>query len=167
MAYAKGTSVSVEKSRAEIESLIIRRGAEEYTSGLRADKALIQFKLRDRVVRFVLPLPQATDKGFQRKKRRSYTVTTSESERQAMAEQASREKWRALRIAILAKLESIESGIEQFEEAFFSQIVDPATNRTLYETFQEPLALAYANQDGRPLRLPSQDEIEGEVRSKV
>jgi hypothetical protein len=42
-------------------------------------------------------------------------------------EKACRSAWRALMLAIKAKLVSVESGVEQFEEAFLAHIVVPGS----------------------------------------
>ena len=57
MRYAASTSVPVEKSRAEIESLVIRRGAKSFQSGWADGQAAVGFVLHERILRFRLPLP--------------------------------------------------------------------------------------------------------------
>jgi hypothetical protein len=47
-------------------------------------------------------------------------------------------------------LESVESGVETFEEAFLANVVTPGGG-TVYERLQEPLALEY--QGGAPRDL--------------
>lgn len=118
--YAQDTQVPVDRSKAEIERLVQRYGAEEMVTGWRAGKAMIQFKMEERQIRFVLPLPliatfAKTDQG----RDRTQTAT------QAAWEQACRQRWRALTLTIKAKLESAASGIEEFETAFMGQIVMP------------------------------------------
>ena len=48
MRYAHDTSVSVDRSKAEIERLLQRYGASEFAHGWRAGRAVIQFRMRDR-----------------------------------------------------------------------------------------------------------------------
>lgn len=58
-AYAEKTSVPVEKSRAEIERTLERYGADQF-SYARDDSrgmACIQFRAKDRHIRFLLTLP--------------------------------------------------------------------------------------------------------------
>lgn len=57
MAYAEKTSVSVAKSKADIEELIRKAGAGQFVSGYKENIAVIGFSLSDRQIRFVLPLP--------------------------------------------------------------------------------------------------------------
>ena len=110
MAYAKTTEVPVERSRAEIERMCTRYGCAQFMSGVDYENhsARVQFKSRDRIVRFELTLPRASDFKDDRK-----------------FQQAMRSKWRALVLVIKGKLESVESGIATFEEEFLPYIVMP------------------------------------------
>jgi hypothetical protein len=135
--YAENTQVPVDRSKAEIERLVQRYGADEMASGWREGKAMIQFRMNDRHVRFVLPLPlrsefASTGAG------RSRTAASAES----AWEQACRQRWRALALTIKAKLESAESGIEEFETAFMGQIVMP-NGRTIAEQILPVIDDAY------------------------
>lgn len=53
MAYAEGTDVPVERSRAEIERLLTRYGAQRFMSGWDRESATIAFEANGRRVRFV------------------------------------------------------------------------------------------------------------------
>lgn len=110
--YAKDTKVSVPQSRAEIERLLERAKASQYGTAVDYDlgKARVQFKLRDRIVRFTISLPD-------RKKLPAVKF-----------EQEERRRWRALLLVLKAKLEAVESAIETFEEAFLAHIVMPDDN---------------------------------------
>ena len=139
MKYAEQTQVPVDRSKAEIERLLQRYGATEFVHGWKADRAMIQFKMRDRYIRFVLPLPVLSD----------FTKTATGRSRKADTgavtnawEQACRQRWRALTLTIKAKLESVESGIEQFESAFMAQVVMP-DGKTLSETLLPQIEQAY------------------------
>lgn len=127
MQYAKETTVPVEKSRAEIEGLLTRYGAKEFMSGWMADKALIGFKMRDKMIKFILPLPDQTARVFTHTahaQQYQQQRRTAEGARKAW-EQACRQRWRALLLAIKAKLEAVECGIATFEEEFMAHIVMP------------------------------------------
>jgi hypothetical protein len=139
--YAADTVVPVAKSRAEIEQLLERHKAKQYGTAVDYDQLLarVQFRLHDRIVRFVVTLPD----------RRKLTAQKYE--------RAERQRWRALLLVIKAKLESVESSIETFEHAFLSQIVMP-NDRTVaeiigpqiaesYQTGKMPKALAPAPED--------------------
>ena len=163
MTYAKGTSVSVEKSRSEIETIVKRYGATAFSYCVNHYKAMIQFELSDRMVRFVLPIPQLTDPAVAQRVFRGSTEDVPEDDRPRRADQMSHERWRALRICILAKLEAVESGITQFEEEFFAHIVDPTTQKTVYELVSPQITIAYSEQP-KPIGLPDPEEYVQEVR---
>jgi hypothetical protein len=102
MKYAKRTQVPVSRSRAEIESIVLRYGADQFGSAFdqKGGRAMIQFRITQWLVRFVLPLPHEDA-------------------------QDQRQRWRALTLVIKAKLEAVESGIATIEEEFLPHIVVP------------------------------------------
>lgn len=106
--FARKTDVSVERSRAEIEQILKKYGADNFAYGMAATKAMIAFTASSRAVRFELPLPARS---------------TQQTDKQHV--QALRTSWRCLALCIRAKLESVESGIETFEHAFMANIVMP------------------------------------------
>jgi hypothetical protein len=139
MRYAEQTQVPVDRSKAEIERLLQRYGATEFAHGWKQDKATIMFKMHDRYIRFNLPLPMLGD----------FTTTATGRKRKAGTgtvtsawEQACRQRWRALALCIKAKLESAESGIEEFETAFMAQIVMP-DGKTIEESIRPMITEAY------------------------
>lgn len=123
MGYAEDTSVSVEKSRAEIEKILQRYGAGRFAYMTGEDRAMIGFELKGKLVRFVLPLPQRSEKRFwetpETRKRRTGQQAYEHWER------ACRQRWRALALCIKAKLEAIQSGITTFEHEFLAHFVMP------------------------------------------
>lgn len=102
MKYAKRTQVAVTKSRTEIEATVMRYGADQFGSAFdqKGGRAMVQFRIVQWLVRFVLPLPHDD-------------------------EQDRRQRWRALALVIKAKLEAVESGITTVEEEFLPHIVTP------------------------------------------
>jgi hypothetical protein len=141
--YARGTSVSVEKSRAEIETVLRRYGASHFAYMAAPDKATVAFQARDRRIRFDLPLPDINAKQFQRDGRGTPLSPVKRHERW---EQACREKWRALALCIKAKLEAVESHIESFEDAFLAHIILD-DGRTVGEVTIPRLAQIYAGEN--------------------
>jgi len=59
--YAAQTSVSVDKSKAEIERTLRRYGAEAFMYGWEGNRALIGFKLSGKSLRMELPLPKQSE----------------------------------------------------------------------------------------------------------
>lgn len=118
--YASKTKVSSERSRLEIERVMIRYGADQFAFGHEPRGAMIGFRMKSRLLRFHLPLPAKVD--FLKSERgRARSVDAAE----AAWEQACRQAWRALALAIKAKLEAVASGITSFEEEFLAHIVLP------------------------------------------
>lgn len=119
--YARDTEVSPAKSRAEIEDQLSRYGATGFLSGWQGNQAMIAFEAKGRRVKFLLPLPDRADRAFQFTPHRH--VRRSQSEALKAWEQATRQKWRALALAVKAKLEAVASGITTFEAEFLPYLV--------------------------------------------
>ena len=146
--YAANTEVSSSKSRDEIERTLARYGADQFAYGWENDRAMVQFRAHDRLIRFVLNMPDRLDPEFQLtptgKTRHPDTVTKE-------WEKAGRQRWRALALVVKAKLEAVESGISEFEHEFMANIVLPDGSTVgefmapqierAYETNQMPSAL--------------------------
>jgi len=66
------------------------------------------------------------------------------------AEQACRQKWRALSLVVKAKLEAVESGITTFEDEFLAHIVLP-NGQTVGEQALPRVREAYATGGNVPL----------------
>lgn len=136
MAYAAETKVPVERTQAEIRALINKNGADSFALFEERDRVHVAFQLRDRRIRFSISMP------------------ARENDERAVEEQrrmkATRSRWRALLLVIKAKLESVESGIETFDEAFLAHIQMPS-GRTVMEEVREPIAIAYQGNLNVPL----------------
>ncbi len=145
MKYASGTSVSAEKSRAEIERLLLRYGASKFASGWDGAHASIAFEKERRRIRFLLPLPQfeqftTSPKGQKR----------ANGAAQAACVQETRRRWRALALVIKAKLEAVESGVSTFEDEFLAHIILPS-GETVGEWLAPQLERAYETKKLPPL----------------
>ena len=143
--YAKNTNVSSELSRLEIERVLVRYGAEGFAYATANGMAFIGFTMFDRQVKFVLPLPRKEE----------FRLTPTGRERTGSSqyeawEQACRQRWRALKLVIQAKLEAVECGISVFEDEFMSKIVLPG-GQTVGEFMKPQIAEAY--RIGEPPRL--------------
>lgn len=123
MSYANDTSVSVGRSKGEIEDLVQRAGGRRFVTMVDDDKAAVMFELGDRRIMFELPLPPKS--RFATRTVRGREVECEAERQQRDWEQACRSLWRALHLTIKAKLVSVESGVETFEEAFLAQVVIP------------------------------------------
>ena len=74
-------------------------------------------------------------------------LTIGESDK---AKRQRREKWRALFFSIKAKLVSVQSGIESFEDAFLAHVVMP-DDSTISDHVRPRIASAYS--DGKMVPL--------------
>lgn len=141
--YAKGTSVSVEKSRAEIEAVLSRYGATAFAYATDMGKAMIKFQAQGRWIIFVLALPNQDEKIFTH----AYAGRgrrLGPADAFSKWEQACRQKWRCLALAIKAKLEAVESGIATFEDEFMAHIIMP-DGKTISHHMRPQIESAYAS----------------------
>jgi hypothetical protein len=116
MTYAARTKVSISKTKADIEAILAKYGAKKFAYYSETFRATVVFEAAERRVRFDLLLPEG--------------------------EQKQRERWRALLLCIKAKLESVASKIETFEEAFLPHVVLP-DGATVGESLIPQIASAY------------------------
>jgi hypothetical protein len=110
MTYAAKTTVSTDKTRVEIEKLLRKSGATRIGVLTEPRQAGIVFVLNNLHIKFVLPLPDP---------------------KAPKADQRMRTAWRGLFLCIKAKMESVTSGIETFEESFLAHVMTP--DGTIYE----------------------------------
>lgn len=123
--YAEKTEVSTSRSLDEIERVLNRYGATQFMYGRDDEtrRAVVMFTMNGKRIRFMLPLPDRNDEQFTLTPSKGWR--RSEDQARDAYDQAVRQRWRALTLAIKSKLESVESGIELFEEAFAAQLVLP------------------------------------------
>lgn len=123
MKYAANTEVSAERSRGEIERTLQRYGATGFMYGWDENKAVVGFKMRTRQIKFVLEMPDKAESRFLYTPGRNLKRTSAQA--YEAWEQATRQKWRALALAVKAKLEAVDAGIATFEQEFLAHIVLP------------------------------------------
>lgn len=119
--YASKTSVSPEKSRAELERILARYGATAFGYMSQADRAVVMFEARGRRIRFDIPMPDRNDREFTHHSRGKRTPESAYDQ----WEQACKQRWRALVLVVKAKLEAVEAGISEFEDEFLAHTVLP------------------------------------------
>lgn len=146
--YAEGTTVSPERSQAEIAENLRRYGASAFLTGYEDNRAMIAFRAHDRSVRFLLDLPAPDDPEFR------WTPTHQERKpaaRVAAYDAEVRRRWRALALAIKAKLEAVATGIASFEDEFLAYTVLP-DNTTVGDSIRAELEQTWRT-GVRPPRL--------------
>lgn len=151
MAYAENTTVPIEKSLMEIGRLIKKAGGARIAHMEDTDALAVQFFLSDRMLRFRVPVPTADDIPVRDKGNNRYT-DIPKAKRQAKADAVRRQRARALLLVIKAKLESVESGVETFDEAFLPNIV-MSDGQTVWDRVGRPIALEYESGTPKPFLL--------------
>lgn len=155
MTYAKDTSVSVEKTRSELDRLLAARGATQRAFGTDdvAGVAYAGFTMGGRQVRIRVPIESleaierrsAKPSGFWRRTEQSRLdwVRKEFNQRQ-------RSRWRALLLLVKAKLEAIELGISTVEREFLADISLP-DGRSVHQALAEDLERSYLTGSMPPL----------------
>lgn len=135
MAY-ETTAVPVEKSQGEIRKLLYQHAAANFSFTETVVEgqawAAIDFVLHEQRVRIRVPLKPVNRRLVAEKVKRSRTKGAAEIERE-MVEQEAKRIWRVMFHTLKARLVSVEEGVETFEEAFLSHLVDPVTGMTMWE----------------------------------
>ncbi|TCP66307.1 hypothetical protein [Sphingomonas sp. PP-CE-1G-424] len=121
MAYAERTTVPYEKTIRDIIALVKKAGAVKVGQMEDGDCLTIIFGLGDRQIKF----------------RVSWEKSPA----------SQRQRARALMLVIKAKLESVESGVETFEQAFLANIV-LSDGKTVHERVSGDVQLEYRS--GQP-----------------
>jgi hypothetical protein len=136
--YAERTVVTADHSIAEIRRVLSRYGAGQFAYMEDPKRAAVAFKANGKNIRFILPMPSVdeaakTPKG---RKRKGSVVD------QAHAQEV-RRRWRALSLSIKAKLETVESGIAEFETEFMPYMV-LANGKTVAENILPEIERVYS-----------------------
>ncbi len=132
--YAQDTKVPADRTRSEIEALLARYKARATAVFQDQQGAAIAFEINERRILFRIKLLDPK-------------TTKADAHRRAT--------WRALLLSIKAKMISVDTGIETFEEAFMAHVVMP-DGQTVGDTITPRIAEAYREQKMIPLlpRLP-------------
>lgn len=99
MAYGAYTKVPLDRTMSEIVVMLKKAGAESIAQFEDSNKIAVQCFIQGRLLRFAVAVPEGA--------------------------QAARQRGRALMLVIKAKIESVESEVETFDEAFLANIVTP------------------------------------------
>lgn len=151
MKYASRTIVSEERSRAEIEQILVRYGASHFGYLREPLKFMIAFEVTGRRIRFVIPMPDRD--ALRRVKHGKGTKKRTDSQLESAYQKESRQRWRALVLMVKAKLEAVDAKISTFEDEFLPYTVLP-DNRTVSEWLQPQLEAVHAT-GKMPLLLES------------
>ncbi len=136
--YAEGTSVPVERSKAEIEHIVVdKHGATKFLTYWTEEYAIVMFEVYGRLVRFVLPMPSRDEfiRNNAGRKRKP------EAQRSAFEAEV-RRIWRVMVLLIKAKFELVDNKVTSFEEEFLANIVLP-DNTTVADWMAPQLQKAF------------------------
>lgn len=140
--YAAATNVAVEKSKAEIEGLLIAHGADNIMTGISRAQcvAFVAFSLEGRQVKLVLPLPDIAKIPRKRVRRGDGAELGDRTDEQIAKEweQQCRQRWRALLLVVKGKLEMIEIGASSVDREFLADFAMP-DGRVLWEAIAPQL----------------------------
>ena len=144
--YATKTEVPADRSRAEIERLLVRYGATGFMYAWEGESQVIAFKIHDRYIRIMLPMPDPADFQLTEETRRRRSADAQ----QRAYEQAVRQRWRALVLIVKAKLEAIEAGLSTIEREFLADIIMP-NNQTVGQWLAPQIEQVYLSGKMPPL----------------
>ena len=121
--YAKGTTVSVSKSQAEILAMLKENGADDVGLVERqaASSVLLTFQIKGQRFQVTVPTPKAS--AFRSTPRRRSGGSSRSAEDNRV--QAEREVWRLIGLAMKAKFGLIREGISTAEQEFLGSIILP------------------------------------------
>lgn len=129
--YAANTTVSAEKSRAELETLLSKHGSTQ--RGIQVDDmlgvAIVAFVVDGNKFRIEVPLPKKQE-GFGKpsERPRGWYAWSEDKRRQYFTkawEQSCRERWRAVVLLVKSKLEIVRIGMSSIEKEFMADLVLP------------------------------------------
>jgi hypothetical protein len=145
VSYAEKTTVSVGKTRGELLELLEKHGCGSIGFTTSPTGAAVTFQAHDRWIRFRLVFAG----------RSSFVKTPagqarSSAQIDAAQDQHARARWRQLLLVVKAKLEAVDEGIEEFDEAFLAHVVLP-DDRTVFEASAPVIEASYRDGNVRPL----------------
>ena len=119
--YASGTQVSSERTRIEMERLVLQYGADEFHTMVGKTQAGIAFTYQNYRIQMTVPLPDRDDERF------AQTPSGRKSRTKEAAYKAwdaeVRRKWRSLGAVVKALLIAVEEEVMTFEKAFMPYIL--------------------------------------------
>jgi hypothetical protein len=165
--YAEGTTVAVGSSQLEARRMLKRFGAGQTRITDAEDRAILEFVLQDRLIRFLVAAPELDAPEVARDR---YGARRPEKERQRLAQAEYRRRWRALLLRLKARLEAVTNEGVAVEEEFLAHLVVDHAGRTVgdillpqieevYRTGRVPALMSPTT--GRPM-LPALTENGGE-----
>lgn len=126
--YAKSTTVSISKSKMQIEKVLLSWGIEEFFSGTSPRGDGVGFKHNDRVYKISVPIKSDCN------------------------EQERRQMWRILFMSLKMDLEKIDCGLISFEDQFLAMMALP-DGTTVADFMKLPENIAMLQKSNMPKML--------------
>jgi hypothetical protein len=169
MPFAADTEVPVDRTRREIDALLVKHGAAQrgFFDDDASGRAVVFFSMGGRQIRLTVPLPKPSDfpdpklhwmDAAEHGKElphgwKSMPHTRRAAWVQSKIDQVARSRWRALLLITKAKLELIELGMSSVEREFLADVVLP-NGQLVGEAMRVALEEAYASGSMPPLLGP-------------
>jgi hypothetical protein len=149
--YAARTDVSADRTRSELERLLVAHGATGFGFGWDSgdSRQHVVFRLADRMIKLTVPVPDPADPAIY------LTPTGRRRSKGQIAEQVQaefRRRWRSLLLVTKARLVAVQDGVQTLEEAFMADVILP-DGSTVGEWLHPQLDTAYATAE-MPSLLP-------------
>lgn len=159
--YAAGTSVTVERSKAELDGLLGKHGARNRVVGQDDERhtAVIGFELDARRYAIRIPLPVREDAEKRMKSANGAWLWDSQRKTRWIErhlEQWTRERWRVAVLLIKSKLEIVRLGASTFEREFLADLLLP-DGETAGEKVGRYIEAVVRNGYHAPLSLPAHE----------
>lgn len=147
--FAKGTTVSVDKTRGEVETMLRKIGASQFgtITDIEGHKAIIGFKWKNINIQMQVGLPDPKDRAFVYPKR-GYGCN-SDTKQAELYEGEVRRRWRCLALALKAKIVAVEDKVTTFEKEFLPYMVTD-TGETFGDRMMPSVRAAI---EGKPLKM--------------
>lgn len=158
MAYAEGTTVPIEKSEAELKTLLRKAKADRIITGQddRQGLAVVSFELAGRIVRLQMKIP--TRDHLAKTPPQHWARLTFKQRHEWLAKKQDLEErriWRVMLLVTKSKLELIAEGASTVEREFLADIVLPG-GQTVHEAITGRIDEAYTSGVSIPM-LPGGD----------
>jgi hypothetical protein len=167
MPFAADTEVPVERTRREIDALLVKHGASQrgFFDDDESGRAVVFFSLGGRQIRLTVPLPRPSDYPDANRKNdweepkdiphgwKSWSVGRRAAWVTSRIDQVARSRWRALLLITKAKLELVELGMSSVEREFLADVVLP-NGQLVGEAMRVALEEAYSSGSMPPLLGP-------------
>lgn len=114
MAYAEGTTVSVESSRGEITGILTKHGVKTMAWGMNPEGEQLQFQLGGRAFRLEIKKPTVDD---------IFRLFPNHRDTEAKLAQEYRRRWRATVLLLKAKLEFADGETSTLERELMAYMV--------------------------------------------